>query len=322
MNSPSHVEDVIHPNQLPETTYPFVSVIIPVLNDAKRLRLCLQALEQQTYPTSRYEIIVVDNGSDATEDIAGVVASFERSIAAYETYPSSFAARNRGISLATGEIIAFTDADCLPAPNWLESGVRKLLDVPNCGMVGGRVDIFFNHPDRATPVELYESITAFPQQELVERHQYAATANVFTFKQVVEQVGLFEPDLKSSGDIEWGQRIAAHGYQLVYADEARVSHPARYSWSQLFKRTVRLAGGLYDLYHRECYSAFDRNRIYAKQLVENLMPPVNFICRVFFSSPLQGFKQKFQVAAVMVFVRYVSAGELIRLKLGGTSMRD
>lgn len=301
---------------------PFVSVIIPVLNDAKRLRLCLQALAQQTYPRSCYEVIVVDNGSDAAENIAGVVAQFEGAIVAEESYPSSFAARNKGITLAKGEVITFTDADCLPAADWLEQGVNKLLSVPNCGMVGGRVDIFYRDPDQATPVELYESITAFPQQNMVERQHYAATANVFTFKRVIEQVGGFEAHLKSSGDIEWGQRIAAAGYPLAYADEARVAHPARYSWGQLFKRTVRLAGGLYDLYHQECYSLFDRNRIYALKLIENLVPPVNFVINVFINSPLQGMKQKIQVAAVMFFVRYVSAGEMIRLKLGGTSTRD
>ena len=303
-------------------TAPFVSVIIPVLNDAKRLRLCLQALEQQTYPKSSYEIIVVDNGSDATENIAEVVAQFSQAIAAYEAYPSSFAARNTGISLAKGEVIAFTDADCLPAIDWMEQGVSKLLSVPHCGMVGGRVDIFFKDATQATPVELYESITAFPQQDLVERHRYAATANVFTFKRVIEQVGGFEADLKSSGDIEWGQRIAAAGYSVVYADAAKVAHPARDSWTQLFKRTVRLAGGIYDLYHRECYSLLDRNKMYALKLIESLLPPVNFVINVFLNSPLRGIKQKFQVSVVMVFVRYVSAGEMIRLKLGGTSTRD
>lgn len=301
---------------------PFVSVIIPVLNDAKRLQLCLQVLSQQTYPQHCYEIIVVDNGSDAAENIEAVVAQFDQAIVADESYPSSFAARNTGIALAKGEVIAFTDADCLPAVDWLEKGVSKLLSVPNCGMVGGRVDIFFRDPNQTTPVELYESITAFPQQDLVERQYYAATANVFTFKQVIEQVGGFEANLKSSGDIEWGQRIAAAGYSLAYADEARVAHPARYSWTQLFKRTVRLAGGLYDLYHRDRYSLFDRNRIYLLKLLESLVPPVNFVMRVFLNSPLQGLKQKVQVSAVMVFVRYVSAGELIRLKLGGVSTRD
>ncbi len=47
-----------------KTSYPFVSIIIPVFNDAKRLQTCLAALESQTYPSSCYEIVVVDNGSD------------------------------------------------------------------------------------------------------------------------------------------------------------------------------------------------------------------------------------------------------------------
>lgn len=305
-----------------DTSQPFVSVIIPVLNDAKRLRLCLQALAQQTYPPHCYQVIVVDNGSDAGENPEAVVAQFDRALLSYENYPSSFAARNQGIALARGEVIAFTDADCIPAVDWLEQGVAKLLSVPNCGMVGGRVDIFCRDPHRATPVELYERLTAFPQQHLVERHRYAATANVFTFRRVIDQVGNFAANLKSSGDIEWGQRIAAAGYVLLYADAARVSHPARYSWAQLFKRTVRLAGGIYDLSQRECYPWVDRNRIYTLRLIESLVPPVNFVINVFLHAPLQGIKQKLQVSAVMVFVRYVSAAEMIRLKLGGTSARD
>jgi GT2 family glycosyltransferase len=189
-------------------------------------------------------------------------------------------------------------------------------------MVAGRVDVFFKDPAHATPVELYESITAFPQKELVEQHQYAATANVFTFKKVIEQVGTFEASLKSSGDIEWGQRIAASGYQLVYADDACISHPARYSFKQLFKRTIRLAGGIYDLYHREKYSFAYKNKMYAIKLIESLVPPVNFVVNIFLNSPLNSLKQKLQVSAVMFLVRYINAGEMIRLKLGGTSTRD
>jgi len=55
---------------------PFVSVIIPVYNDSIRLRTCLQALEEQTYPKSAYEVIVVDNGSD--ESIEPIFAEFSK----------------------------------------------------------------------------------------------------------------------------------------------------------------------------------------------------------------------------------------------------
>jgi glycosyltransferase involved in cell wall biosynthesis len=301
--------------------HPLVSVIIPVLNDAGRLQICLQALAQQTYPQDCFEVIVVDNGSEPGQAIAPVVAHFSNVTAAVEDFPSSFAARNRGILLAKGEVIAFTDADCIPAADWLEQGVQMLLQTPNCGLVAGRVDVFFKHPDRATPVELYERITAFPQQDLIERQHYAATANVFTFKQVIDRVGGFEADLKSSGDIEWGQRIATFGYRQVYADSACIAHPARDSFAQLFKRTVRLAGGIYDLYCRN-RSLFEQNLIYFKTLFENLVPPVNFVLMVSRHAELSSIWQKFQVSLVMCFVRYVSAGELIRLKLGGESTRD
>jgi glycosyltransferase involved in cell wall biosynthesis len=302
---------------------PFVSVIIPVLNDAKRLHRCLSALSQQTYSARQYEIIVVDNGSAPEENIADVVAQFEQTIAAFERFPSSFAARNTGIAIANGSVIAFTDADCIPAPDWIEQGVKALLQSENCGLVAGSIDLFFADPQQATPVELYESITAFPQKQLVEQQQFAATANVFTFRQVFDRVGRFDPHLKSSGDIEWGKRVAAFGYRQIYAEAVRVQHPARRSIAQLYQRTVRLAGGLYDLLnHRTQDSLLRRNLLYLKTLIANLVPPVNFALNVFFNSKLEKWIHKLQVSLIMVFVRYVSASELIRLKLGGVSTRE
>ena len=115
-----------------------VSVIIPVYNDGERLRSCLQALAQQTYPTDCYEVIVVDNGSDARANIQGIVQQFEGTISEFESTPGSYAARNKGISIAKGEIIAFTDADCIPTSNWIEKGVAHLQETVNCGLVGGK----------------------------------------------------------------------------------------------------------------------------------------------------------------------------------------
>ena len=68
---------------------PFVSVIVPIFNDADRLNLCLAALQTQSYPQSHYEIIVVDNGSDDEQDIQGVVAEFKQAIFTQELLSSS-----------------------------------------------------------------------------------------------------------------------------------------------------------------------------------------------------------------------------------------
>ncbi len=79
----------------------FVSVIIPVYNELIRLKTCLQALEDQTYPKHAYEVIVVDNGSD--EDIKTIVAGFNQVKQSYEAQPGSYAARNKRLSLAQGK---------------------------------------------------------------------------------------------------------------------------------------------------------------------------------------------------------------------------
>lgn len=300
----------------------FVSVIIPVFNDASRLKLCLAALETQSYPQNHYEVIVVDNGSDEDQDIKGVVAEFKQAIATQELLPGSYAARNKGISLAKGEIIAFTDADCIPATDWIEKGVQHLLKTPNCGLVAGEIKIFFKNPVRLTPVELFEKVTAFTQKEYLEKYKYGATANLFTFKSVIEDVGCFNPNLKSSGDLEWGQRVAASNYQQIYAADVCVAHPARYSFKQIYKRTIRIVGGSYDLQSNKNYSFLQRNKILFQSLLADLLPPLNFTIKVFKDFRLNGIREKLRVTFVMLFIRYVSAWERIRLMLGGVSIRE
>jgi glycosyltransferase involved in cell wall biosynthesis len=304
-----------------EFSYPFVSVIIPVFNDGDRLKLCLEALENQTYPKSLYEVIVVDNGSNEGEEVKQIVEGFGSAIATSEHTPGSYAARNKGISIAKGEVIAFTDSDCIPAKDWIENGVKKLLET-NGGLVAGKIEIFCKNPHQPTPVELYESITAFPQKKLLEKYHYGAAGNLFTFRHVLEKVGLFNPQLKSNGDVEWCQRVFARGYQQVYADEVCVAHPARSTFKQLYKRTIRLAGGIYDRKNRENKSLLIGNLRFLKDLALDLVPPLMFVFNAFLDSRLQGLEQKLKVSGVMFFVRYVTAWEKLRLKAGGVSARE
>ncbi|MCA1631767.1 MAG: glycosyltransferase family 2 protein [Acidobacteria bacterium] len=196
------------------TAHPFVSVIVPVYNDPERLLLCLQALGRQTYPQDLYEIVVVDNGSDESLDEL-VARSGCRARLCSEARPGSYAARNRGLSVARGEVIAFTDADCIPARDWIERGTERLRSAPGCGLVAGRVEVSPRDPKRPTAVELYEARTALTQKLYVEEGRFGATANLFAFRDTFARVGLFDEELKSGGDLEWGQRVAGSGYGLV-----------------------------------------------------------------------------------------------------------
>ena len=282
---------------------PLVSVIIPVYNDAARLRLCLEALEKQSYP--EYEIIVADNGSTDRE-VKRVCEEFERVSFIVEPKTGSYAARNRGLSLAKGEFIAFTDSDCIPERDWIEKGVKHFSRTPNCGLAAGRIRVFPQDRERPTAVELFEMYSAFPQHTYVEKNKYGATANVFTSKVVFEEVGLFNEELKSGGDQEWGQRVAANGFKLVYAHEACVHHPARRTFADLRKKACRTLGGLRDMNRRPTAALV--------LLKEFLKPPVKLSLQVL-RDEQRGFsiQQKLRVCGVAAASRYINAAEVIRL---------
>ncbi|MGD1855052.1 MAG: glycosyltransferase [Leptolyngbyaceae cyanobacterium] len=228
---------------------PFVSIIIPVYNDGDFLKTCLAALAKQTYAKDRYEIIVVDNNSE--EDVSLVTKPFERVILAHESTPGSYIARNKGLTLAKGDVIAFTDADCIPQPDWLETGVATLTQRANIGLVAGRIELFYRDPNRPKSFELYDSLTmGFPQEDFVRDSHFGATANLFTFRSVLDNVGGFDENLKSAGDRQWGKRVYDSGYEQVYNDAVCIRHPARYSWADVKKRAIRITGGRYDLAKR------------------------------------------------------------------------
>ena len=219
---------------------PHVSIIIPVFNQGQALSSCLRALATQTYPADRFEVIVVDNGSEPP--IIDVTREFSFARCIREEKPGSYAARNRGVQASNGEILGFTDADCVPADTWIERGVHAVQSLPGDGMVGGKVELTFQDPGKLTAAELYDSLCAFRQETFIT-WGFCATANLFTTRAAVDHVGPFNERLMSLGDMEWGQRLRSRGLAQQYADDVRVSHPARRTLGQLFRQTVRIAGG-------------------------------------------------------------------------------
>lgn len=216
--------------------FPFVSVIIPVYNDGDRLVRCLNALYfQQRYPYSRYEVIVVNNSTEAIEPIC---QPFPNVRYCWELKPGSYAARNRGIAHARGEILAFTDSDCIPHRDWLVEGVRSLQAHPQAGIVGGHIEFFFRG-DRPTVVEYADSVCYLQQPVYVSRDHYGATANLFTWRKVIEQVGGFDERLLNLGDKEFGQRVYGAGWAVEYVPGAIVFHPARATLQELLGKARR-----------------------------------------------------------------------------------
>lgn len=300
---------------------PFVSVIIPVFNDSDRLDLCLTALDRQTYPRDRYEVIVVDNGSQDEPALAEVAARHPVRLSR-ETKPGSYCARNHGLSLATGEIVAFTDADCIPTQDWLEQGVKCLQSLPNCGLVAGRIELFYRDPQHLTPVELYESICAFPQQVYVARGLGGVTANLFTTKAVIERVGRFNETIKSTGDLEWGQRVASMRYKQVYGEQVCVRHPARALWQEIACLSRRTSGGVYDRFMGKAASPLEMHLTFGRLVYDNLRQIPEEILAVWGKRTLVSWPAKMKVTAVIVYVKAIALAEKFRLRWGGYSSRS
>jgi glycosyltransferase involved in cell wall biosynthesis len=288
---------------------PFVSVIVPVKNDAERIKLCLGALLEQTYPRDRYEIIVIDNGS--TDATLSVIRQYPVIVLVEDTIPSSYAARNTGLASTQGQVIAFTDSDCIPFPDWLEKGVAHLQRSSNCGLLAGSVEVFFRDSTRLSAVEIYESVTAFPQRKFVEKYKFGATANVFTYRNVFDKVGLFNTSLQSGGDREWGQRVHEAGYAVVYADDVVVKHPARHSFNELYMKLVRVSKGLHHLEGQKSNSWLR----FTKRLIKDIIPPGKDILEAWNDTRLRGIKQKSAFIAVLLYLRYMQAWIRLRLQL-------
>ncbi|WP_290818572.1 glycosyltransferase family 2 protein [Halovivax sp.] len=222
---------------------PFVSVVVPVYNDPDGIRATLDSLVDQTYPETASEVIVVDNDStDETPAVARSVAADHPGLVRLvrETeIQSSYAARNAGVRAASGDVIAFVDADVVADADWLEAGVEAMGE-RGAEYLGCRVDVPCPEP---TFAGRYNAATGFPVRRYVEEGSFAPTCALFVARAVFADVGTFDGGLVSGGDVEFGRRVAASGRKIHYAPEARVEHPARTSLRSLLEKYVRVGGG-------------------------------------------------------------------------------
>jgi GT2 family glycosyltransferase len=211
-----------------------VSVVVPHYHDLNGLAGCLAALEAQDYPREAFEIVVADNNSpEGAAALEGVIAG--RARLTVVTDKGAGPARNGGVAAARGEILAFTDSDCVPEPQWLSRGVAAL---GAWDFVGGGMRVLVQDPARLTGPEAFERVFAFDNKNYVLRKGFTVTANLFCRRTLFDDVGGFRVGV--SEDLEWCGRAQAKGYRIGYAPDAVVAHPARRTWAELTHKWRRL----------------------------------------------------------------------------------
>ena len=208
------------------------SVIIPHFNDVARLWRCLAALVPQAEAQGA-EIVVGDNAS--TEDLGRLRAAFPSVRFVHAAAPGAAAARNVAVSCSRGTLLCFTDADCLPAADWLEVA----LEMARPGAVtGGAVALFDETPPPRSGAEAFETVFAFPQEMYIRRRHFSVTANMLVPREVFERVGPF--DGSRAEDFDWGRRAHALGIALHFEPRLRVAHPTRADWPALRRKWRRM----------------------------------------------------------------------------------
>ncbi len=287
---------------------PSVSVIIPVWNGQATIGKCLRAIEAQTYPAELTQVLVIDNGS--TDDTTSIIRSFPGCMLLSETAPGSYAARNLGLRHASGDIIAFTDADCIPDPEWLERIVEALAQKPRAGVIAGRISTFTDGP--MTDAAIFDSLFAFRQQTLASRNQ-CVTANWASPAAVLKEVGPFDAELKSGGDWALAEEIAAAGYPVVYCEKAHVRHPARSSTNELIGKRKRVAGGNW---HKQAGPA-GFIRLQRRAAVDLLRK-----WGAIWAAPGVQLRRKLPVSLLALKIWAAYSGELVRLAMGGSAQRS
>jgi len=201
---------------------PFVSVIVPFYNARMTLKNCLSSLLDQTYPKGLFEIILIDDGSTddsynlIKEDIERALKNSFRIklICLKRTGPAG--ARNRGIALSKGNVVAFTDADCMVDDTWIENLVKKF----NGKTVGG----VYGQTKTITGTPLIWPLVLAP----VTGFKYA-TCNIAYRKVVLVKVGFFDEKFKEPfrEDTDLALSVKEAGWQIAYEPGAIVRHPVK-----------------------------------------------------------------------------------------------
>jgi glycosyltransferase involved in cell wall biosynthesis len=208
-----------------------VSVIIPVYNCANYLAAALNSVLSQTYRP--IEVIVVDDGS--TDCSADIVQAYPNVHYFYQHNQGAAIARNTGIALAKGSLIALLDADDVWKPNKLSLQIDYLHQHPQVGILATKVYQFLEMG--------VEAPSGLRQDRLLGEQPGLIPSTLVIRKVVFEQIGVFSPEFRTSEDTEWLCRARDNQVEIAMIPEVlamRRLHSSNVSWESNSALSSRL----------------------------------------------------------------------------------
>lgn len=275
-----------------------VSIIIPTFNRLSWLRKCLAHLDSQKYDSS-FEVIVIDDGStDGTNQyLTSNEGNFRFTlIHLNQENRGPAAARNLGIKVARGDIVAFLDDDSIAESNWLREITGSFQDLPDAyAAVSGKTTMYG-----------YSEFGAFLQENFDDSNSWI-TNNIAYKKSTLLKIGLFDETnftLAAWEDLDLAYRIQVGGYKRFYNEQAIVAHPREESFQQLINR-FRINGyGFYQFLKKwmRLDPIFACKAIFW-QLTE-IHYALPFMKKINFVKYLRGLRLAYQVYGIAVGIIY------------------
>jgi glycosyltransferase involved in cell wall biosynthesis len=208
-----------------------VSVIVCTHNRAHRLEQTLNSLQQMTVPVDvPWELVIVDNNSsDNTQEIIDAFASKSSLNVKYvfERHQGVSRTRNTGLHASSGNIIAFTDDDCIVDRHWIETISKEFQSDESIAGIGGRV-LLYNKMDRPVSIRVQER-----REELSSIYRLLKLfigCNMAFVRPVFDEVGIFDTDFgvgarfASSEDLDFLYRAYKKRFKVIYSPDVLVYH--------------------------------------------------------------------------------------------------
>lgn len=230
--------------------YPSFSIIIPTFNRPNQLMACLQSLTYLEYPKDRFEVMVVDDGGEKSLD--SLISPFQHQInitLITQIHGGAAKARNKGANQARGSYLAFTDDDCIPASDWLQSLSTRFAECPNHAIGGKTINTLSNNSYSTASQMLMDYL--FTYYNLNSRGARFISSNNFTLPSYLfYAVGGFDPSFPRAGgeDREFCARWLNHGYGIIYAPEVLVYHTHSLRLSSFWKQHFNYGRGAFQFH--------------------------------------------------------------------------
>jgi glycosyltransferase involved in cell wall biosynthesis len=234
------------------TTPPIFSIVIPTLRRPRLLAACLEAIARSDFPREDFEVIVVNDGGDASTDEIVDAFAERLDIRLVKQSPSGPAmARNAGAARARGRYLVFTDDDCEPAPDWLRALLAHVAKDPASG-IGGRTlnslpDRIFSSATQALVDYLY---AYYNGGDRPSGSRFFATNNLALPRRRFLALGGFDTrfPLAAAEDREMCERWQARGWRMVYADDVVIHHGHALRFTEFWRQHYNYGRGAYQLH--------------------------------------------------------------------------